>query len=110
MTVEDYVDEVRTRLDNPAVSDHEIKSYVLAAIRDVKKGFYPTDQYDAQVLDTACQLLYSDNKFPEVTGASQGGVSTSMAGMGDNKFRERLAARRSGAWMNNIYGMSGHVC
>lgn len=104
MAAEDYIDEIRRRLDNPAVSDDEIRQYILAAMRDVQASFYSKADYDSQVLDTVCQMLYADNKFPEVTGVSQGGVTTSFVGMGDQKFRERLAARRTAAWMKKILG------
>lgn len=108
LSVDQYVEELRQRLANPAVSDVELRTYIIAALRDVDASNYvDPNAADAQVLDTACQLLYSDGKFPDVGSISQGGVSTSFSGADAEKFKERLTSRRSAAWMQNMYGTGG---
>jgi hypothetical protein len=86
--------ELKTRLDNPAVSDADISIYVAMAKRDVDSGLYVDNAYNSQVLDTACYLLSLDNKFPEISSVSQNGVSTSFAGNDSERWRRRLTERR----------------
>ena len=86
--------ELKTRLDNPAVSDADIAIYVSMAKRDVDSGLYGDNAYNSQVLDTACHLLSLDNKFPEISSVSQNGVSTSFAGNDSERWRRRITERR----------------
>jgi hypothetical protein len=86
--------ELKTRLDNPAVSDADISIYVTAAKRDVDSGLYGDNAYNSQVLDTACHLLSLDNKFPEISSISQNGTSTSFAGNDSERWRRRITERR----------------
>jgi len=86
--------ELKTRLDNPAVSDADISIYVAMAKRDVDSGLYGDNAYNSQVLDTACYLLSLDNKVPEISSVSQNGVSTSFAGNDSERWRRRLTERR----------------
>lgn len=97
---EDLIEDLKTRLKNPAVSDPEILSYIETAMRDVHTGNYTSTDYISQVLDIACQYLFDDGKFPEITSISAGGVSTSLSGnTPDKRFKERINARRQAAWM-----------
>jgi hypothetical protein len=93
-TDEQFVAELKTRLDNPAVSDADIAIYVAMAKRDVDSGLYDDNSYNSQVLDTACHLLSLDNKFPEISSVSQNGVSTSFAGNDSERWRRRVTERR----------------
>ena len=86
--------ELKTRLDNPAVSDADIAIYVAMAKRDVDSGLYDDNSYNSQILDTACHLLSLDNKFPEISSVSQNGVSTSFAGNDPERWRRRITERR----------------
>lgn len=89
-----FASELKTRLDNPAVSDADIAVYVAMAKRDVDSGLYADNAYNSQVLDTACYLLSLDNKFPEISSVSQNGVSTSFAGNDSERWRRRITERR----------------
>jgi len=93
-TDEQFSNELKTRLDNPAVSDNDLDTYVAAAKRDVTLEFYSDNDYVSQVLDTACFILSLDNKFPEVSSVSQNGVSTSFAGNDSERWRRRISERR----------------
>jgi len=92
--------ELKVRLANPAVQDSELESYITAAQRSVKIENYTTDDYNEQVLDQACHELVIDGKFPEINGISRGGVSTSFSVNDPERYRRRMAARRSASWMN----------
>lgn len=94
-----YLAELRTRLQNPAVSDDDLTVYLNAAFRDVSEGMYSATDFDAMVMDTACQMLAIDGKFPEVSSVSSQGVSTSFAPNDPERWRRRLAARRQAYWM-----------
>lgn len=89
-----FLAELKTRLDNPAVSDADLSIYVNMAKRDVDSGLYDDNSYNSQVLDTACHLLSLDNKFPEISSVSQNGVSTSFAGNDPERWRRRITERR----------------
>ena len=91
---EQFQAELKTRLDNPAVSDNDLDVYILMAKRDVSVNLYSDNDYNSQVLDTACYLLSLDNKFPEIQGISQNGVSTSFAGNDPERWRRRISERR----------------
>lgn len=94
-----YLAELRMRLQNPSVTDSDLLVYIIAAARDVSPSNYSADDYTAQILDTACQSLAMDNKFPEITSVSSQGVNTSFAPNDPERYRRRLAARRDAAWM-----------
>lgn len=94
-----YLDELKMRLQNPSVADSDLLIYLTAASRDVRTGFYSAEDYDAQILDTACQLLCLDNKFPEVSSVSSQGVTTGFSANDPERYRRRIAARRTAAWM-----------
>ena len=89
-----FAAELKTRLDNPSVSDADIAVYVTMAKRDVDSGLYGDNAYNAQVLYTACHLLSLDNKFPEISSVNQNGVSTSFAGNDSERWRRRITERR----------------
>ena len=93
-TDEQYRDELKTRLDNPAVSDIELDMYIASAKRDVTIEFYTANDYISQVLDTACFLLSLDNKFPEIASVSQNGVTTGFAANDAERWRRRVSERR----------------
>ena len=86
--------ELKTRLDNPAVSDADLAIYVTMAKRDVDSGLYNDNAYNSQILDTACYLLSLDNKFPEISSISQNGVTTSFAGNDSERWKKRITERR----------------
>jgi len=94
-----YLDELKMRLQNPSVADADLNTYLVAASREVRTDFYSADDYDAQILDTACQLLCLDNKFPEISSISSQGVSTGFSANDPERYRRRIAARRTAAWM-----------
>jgi len=94
-----YLAELRTRLQNPAVSDADLLVYIGAAFREVSPANYSPDDYAAQVLDTACQMLAIDGKFPEVSSISSQGVSTSFSPNDPERYRRKISARRQAAWM-----------
>jgi hypothetical protein len=71
-----YLPELRMELQNPAVPDADLVVYLTKASREVKRPNYNQDDYDSQIIDTACHLLLIDGKFPEVNSISSGGVST----------------------------------
>ena len=87
------------RLQNSSVSDDDLTTYIVAAGREVNPALYSATDYDAQILDTACQLLAIDNKFPEIQSVSSQGVSTSFAPNDPERYRRRIAARRAASWM-----------
>ena len=93
-TDEQFADELKLRLANPAVTDTEIDTYVAMAKRDVSSANYSVDDYISQVLDTACYLLSLDNKFPEISSTSQNGLTTSFSGNDSERWRRRLTERR----------------
>jgi hypothetical protein len=93
-TDEQFLAELTTRLDNPAVSAAEIATYLAMAKRDVDSGLYDDNAYNSQVLDTACHLLSLDNKFPEISSVSQNGTSTSFAGNDSGRWLKRITERR----------------
>jgi hypothetical protein len=90
----EFLAELTTRLDNPAVSSADLAVYVAMAKRDVDSGLYNDNAFNSQVLDTACYLLSLDNKFPEISSVSQNGVSTSFAGNDSERWRRRITERR----------------
>ena len=96
----DYLDELKVRLKNPSVSASDLLDYLTAALRDVDVAQYSTNDFTSQVIDTACQELFIDGKFPEVTGISASGVSTSLSTGDAERFRRRLAGRRQSSWMD----------
>jgi hypothetical protein len=95
----DFLEEVRFRLQNPAVSDPALLSYINMAMRDVSPAQYVESDYIAQILDTTCLYLCRDNKFPEVQSVSGGGVTTSFSSNDPMRYRDAVAGRRQGAWV-----------
>jgi len=93
-TDEQFLEELRRRLDNPAVADSELTAYLEDAKRDADSGLYGDNAYNAQILDTACHLLSLDNKFPEISSISQNGTSTNFAGNDSERWRRRITERR----------------
>ena len=89
-----FLAELKTRLDNPAVSDADLAIYITMAKRDVDSGLYDDNSYNSQILDTACHHLSLDNKFPEISSVSQNGISTSFAGNDSERWRRRITERR----------------
>lgn len=95
MTPQDFLPELKLRLNNPAVTDAELASYLTSAMREVKRTNYPDiEVYTEQVLDTACHKLATDNKFPEVQSISQNGLSTSFSQNNPKRYLDRLTERR----------------
>ena len=94
-----YIAELTMRLQNPAVPQSDLITYLRAASREVKRDFYSDDDYDAQILDTACHMLAIDGKFPEIGSVSSQGVTTSFSANDPERYRRRIAARRVAAWM-----------
>lgn len=94
-----YLTEIKRRLQNPAVSDDELTSYLIASSRDVRENMYSKDDYDNQILDTCCHLLAIDNKFPEIQSVSSAGVSTTFSQNDPKRFLDRVNKRRSAYWM-----------
>lgn len=95
----DFLDQARSRLSNPAVSDIELLQYIEDAMLDVKEVYYSPDDYIAQILDTVCQELAIDGKFPEINSINGGGVSTAFNSNDPERYRRRLAGRRQAAFM-----------
>lgn len=100
MALSALAEELKIRLANPAVSDTEIESYITSAKRSVQLEIYSTNDYTEQVLDSACQNLLVDGKFPEINSVSTGGVSTSFAAQDPDRFLKRINARREAYWMD----------
>jgi hypothetical protein len=98
----EFLAELKTRLDNPAVSDADTAIYITMAKRDVDSGLYDDNAYNSQVLDTACHLLSLDNKFPEISSISQNGVSTSFAGNDPERWRRRITERREAIILGTV--------
>ena len=97
-----YIDELRLRLNNPAIPDAELTVYLVSASRQVNPDGWTNDEYTEMIINSACQLLLVDNKFPEIQSVSSQGVSTSFSGANPNRFKEKLAALREGYWLRNL--------
>ena len=95
----DFLLELKTRLANPAVSDTDLLVYIGSSMREVSISNYEIPDYFEQVLDTACMKLSIDNKFPEVQGVSQNGLSTSFSSNDPERFRRRITERRQASIM-----------
>ncbi len=94
-----YIDELRLRLSNPAILDDELNLYLVSASRQVTKDGWTDDEYTEMILNSACQLLLVDNKFPEIQSVASQGVSTSFSSADPERFRRKLAALRASKWM-----------
>lgn len=95
-----YINELRIRLSNPAILDEELNIYLVSASRQVSTDLDWTDgEYTEMILNSACQLLLVDNKFPEIQSVSSNGVSTSFSGNDPERFRKKIAALRASKWM-----------
>lgn len=95
----DFLSDLKSRLANPAVTDDDLLQYLGSAMREVKPGNYPADDYYEQILDTACYKLSIDNKFPEIQSVSQNGLSTSFSSNDPERYRRRMTERRQAAIM-----------
>lgn len=96
-----YIDELRIRLSNPAILDTDLEIYLISASRQVKLDGWEDDEYKEMILNSACQLLLVDNKFPEITAVQSQGVSTNFAANDPLRFRNKIAALREAWWMRN---------
>lgn len=94
-----YIDELRLRLSNPAILDSELTVYLNSASRQVKVGIYSEDDYVEMILNSACQLLLVDNKFPEISSVASQGVSTSFSSANPKRFLEKISAIRQAYWL-----------
>ena len=95
-----YIDELRIRLSNPAILDDELTIYLVSASRQVSTDIeWTEDEYTEMILNSACQLLLVDNKFPEIQSVASNGVSTSFSGNDPERFRKKISALRSAKWM-----------
>ena len=91
----DFLQDLKSRLENPAVADGDLLSYIDSSMREVKPSNYlTTEDYYDQILDTACQKLLVDNKFPEIQGISQNGLSTSYSSNDPERFKKKITERR----------------
>lgn len=104
VSASDFFDELKMRVQNPALSDAELISYLNEALRDVNPANYSPGDFTQQVLDTACHLLAIDGKMFENASVSVGGVSTSQGVADPERFRRRMAARRAAALVNTPMG------
>jgi hypothetical protein len=95
----EYLPELKMELQNPAVPDTDLEIYLVKASREVSRANYNQSDYDSQIIDTACHLLLIDGKFPEIQSIASGGVSTSFSAQDPERYRRRIAARRSASWM-----------
>lgn len=95
-----YIDELRTRLSNPAILDSELEIYLVSASRQVNVSNFSESDYVEMILNSACQLLLVDNKFPEITSISSQGVNTNFAANDPERFRKKIAAIRNSSWMD----------
>ena len=94
-----YLPELTMRLQNPAVPEADLIIYLNMASREVSPTNYNPEDYESQILDTACQLLAIDGKFPEISSVASGGVSTSFSPNDPERYRRKIAARRAASWM-----------
>ena len=95
-----YIDELRIRLSNPAILDTELEVYLISASRQVSIGNFSDNDYVEMILNSACQLLLVDNKFPEIQSISSQGVSTSFAANDPERFLKKINAIRQASWMS----------
>ena len=95
-----YIDELRIRLSNAAILDDELSIYLVSASRQGSTDIeWTEDEYTEMILNSACQLLLVDNKFPEIQSVASNGVSTSFSGSDPERFRKKISALRSAKWM-----------
>lgn len=99
-TDSEFISVLSERVKNPALSDTELAVYVDLAKADISSAHYEDMDYNAQILDTAILYLVDDKKMPEISGVTQGGVSTSFRSEGHDSIKRRVAARRQAAWMH----------
>lgn len=101
MTDLEFSNALSKRVGNPAIENTEFNFYIDLAKKDVLQENYSLEaDYEQQLLDTACLLLQIDNKFPEITGVSANGVTTSFSQSDINRFRRRVASRRMAEFIN----------
>ena len=100
MTPQDFLPELRLLLNNPAVTDEALILYITKAMRNVTRTNYPdVNVYTEQVLDSACHLLATDNKFPEIQGISQNGLNVSFSANNPKRYLDRMTERRQAMLM-----------
>lgn len=85
-------------MKNPAILDAEYIVYLVSASRQVRLDGWEVDEYTEMILNSACQLLAIDNKFPEITSVQSQGVTTSFAMNDPRRFADKLAALRAAYW------------
>ena len=96
-----YLDELRIRLSNPAILDSELEIYLLGASRQVRVGNYSESDYTELILNSACQLLLVDNKFPEITSVQSQGVTTNFSANDPERFIKKINAIRKAQWIDS---------
>lgn len=96
-----YIDELRLRLSNPAILDTELTVYLISASRQVQLDGWTPDEYTEMILNSACQLLLVDNKFPEIQSIASQGVSTSFSSADPERFVKKINALRKACWVRN---------
>lgn len=95
-----YLQELKDRLSNPSVTDLELTTYLESASRQVREDDGWEDyEYREMILNSACQLLLVDNKFPEITSVASQGVSTSFSSNDSERFVKKLNALRQAKWL-----------
>ena len=95
MNPQDFLPELRLRLNNPAVTDAELISYLTSSMREVSRTKYAdVNTYTEQLLDTACHKLALDQKFPEVQSVSQNGLTSSFSSNNPKRYLDRMTERR----------------
>lgn len=95
MNPQDFLPELRLRLNNPAVPDSELISYLTSSMREVSATNYAdTNTYTEQLLDSACHKLALDQKFPEVQSVSQNGLTSSFSSNNPKRYLDRMTERR----------------
>ena len=100
MTPQDFLPELRLRLNNPAVTDAELISYLTSSMREVSATNYAdTNTYTEQLLDSACHKLALDQKFPEVQSVSQNGLTSSFSSNNPKRYLDRMTERRQAMLM-----------
>lgn len=108
MQPEDFLEELKGRLQNAAVPDSAlIKTYIIPAMRNVRPQNYLRDDYIEQVLDTACYKLAMDGKFPRVTSITQNGLSTAFDHGDPEAYKEAIKRRRAAMLIGSGAGLGG---
>lgn len=96
-----YIEELKARLKNPAIDDTELDYYLISASRQVQVDGWEDYEYREMILNSACQLLLVDNKFPEITSVQSQGVTTNFASNDPERFLKKINALRKALWMRS---------